>query len=138
MRPVSQGGRWRRVTCDSQCAVKQTLSALRAATVGRIENSGSHLNVIGPQVRRLRKQKGWTQEQLATKLQLCGWDTSRESVMRFENQDRRVPDLEVFVLARVLGVKADEFFPRNLRGRIRDLAPLYRVKLSRGQVPPVA
>jgi len=40
------------------------------------------------------------------------------------------------VLARILGVKADELFPRNLRGKIKTLAPHYRVKLSRGQVPP--
>jgi transcriptional regulator with XRE-family HTH domain len=94
--------------------------------------------VVGPQVRRFRERKGWTQEQLASRLQLLGWDTSRESVTRLETQDRRVPDLELFLLARILGVRADEFFPRNLRGKIRDLAPLYRVKLSRGQVPPVA
>ena len=31
-------------------------------------------------MRKLRQQKGWTQNQLALKLQLYGWDTSRESV----------------------------------------------------------
>jgi transcriptional regulator with XRE-family HTH domain len=94
------------------------------------------LNVIGPQVRKLRLRKGWTQNHLALKLQLLGWDTSRESVTRLETQDRRVPDLELFVVARVLGVKADELFPRTLRGKIKELYPHYRVKLSRGQVPP--
>jgi transcriptional regulator with XRE-family HTH domain len=94
--------------------------------------------VIGPQVRKLRTQKGWTQNQLALKLQLSGWDTSRESVTRLENQSRRVPDLELFVVAKVLGVKADDLFSRNLRGRVKELSPHYRVKLSRGQVPPTA
>jgi len=106
------------------------------ATVAGIENYGSHLNVIGPQVRKFRTQKGWTQNQLALKLQLLGWDTSRESVTRLENQSRRIVDLELFVLAKVLGVKADNLFSRNLRGKIKVLAPHYRVKLSRGQVPP--
>jgi len=92
--------------------------------------------MIGPQVRTFRTHKGWTQDQLAVKLQLLGWDTSRESVTRLENQDRRVTDLELFVVARVLGVKADDLFPRNLRGRIKELGPHYRPKLSRGQVPP--
>ena len=101
-----------------------------------IEDFASHLNVIGPQVRKVRERKGWTQNQLALKLQLFGWDTSRESVTRLENQSRRVPDLEMFVIARILGVKADDLFPRNLRGKIKELAPHYRVKLSRGQVPP--
>ena len=69
-------------------------------------------------------------------MQLSGWDTSRESVTRLEHQSRRVPDLELFVVAKVLGVKADELVSRNLRGKVKELAPHYRVKLSRGQVPP--
>src|SRR5205807_10634131 len=96
----------------------------------------SHLNVIGPQVRKLRTQRGWTQGDLAAKLQLFGWDTSRESVTRLENQDRRVADAELFVVAKILSVKTDDLFPRSFRGRARELAPEYRVKLSRGQVPP--
>jgi transcriptional regulator with XRE-family HTH domain len=94
------------------------------------------LNVIGPQVRRLREERGWTQDQLAAKLQLFGWDTSRDSVTRLETQGRRVPDLELFVLAKVLSVTSDDLFPRNLRGKIKALWPHYRAKLSRGQVPP--
>jgi len=96
------------------------------------------LNIVGPQVRKIRLQRGWTQNDFAVKLQLFGWDTSRESVTRLENQSRRVPDLELFVVAKILGVKADDLFPRNLRGKVKELAPLYRVKLSRGQVPPTA
>jgi transcriptional regulator with XRE-family HTH domain len=87
-------------------------------------------------VRKLREQKGWTQDRLAVKLQLFGWDTSRLSVTRLENRERRVPDVELFVLAKVLGTSADELFPRNLRSTIKTLWPHYRVKLSRGQVPP--
>ena len=89
-------------------------------------------------MRKLRTHKGWTQNGLAMKLQLFGWDTSRESVTRLENQSRRVPDLELFVVAKILGVKADDLFPRNLRGKVKEMVPHYRVKLSRGQVPPTA
>ena len=94
--------------------------------------------MIGPQVRKLRTHKGWTQNQLVLKLQLSGWDTSRESVARLENQSGRVPDLELFIIAKVLAVKADDLFSRNLRGQVKQLSPHYRVKLSRGQVPPTA
>ena len=103
---------------------------------GKIEKIASQLNVIGPQVRKLRFRKQWTQQQFAVKLQLFGWDTSRESVAKLEHQRRRVPDVELFVLAKVLSVKLEDLFPRNLRTRIKELGPLYRVKLSRGQVPP--
>lgn len=91
--------------------------------------------MVGPQVRLLRQRKGWSQEQLATKLQLLGWDTSRVSVTSLENQQRRVPDLELFILARILGAKMESLFPRRMAGKIfRELYPHYRVKLSRGQM----
>jgi len=102
-----------------------------------IENDDAKLNVIGPQVRKLRERKGWTQSQLAVKLQLFGWDASQDSVSRLENQDRRVPDLELFVLVKVLDAKFEDLFPQNLRAKIKALCPQYRVKLSRGQVPPM-
>jgi transcriptional regulator with XRE-family HTH domain len=106
------------------------------ATFAFIENDTAKLNVIGSQVRKLRERKGWTQSQLAVKLQLFGWDTSQDSVSRLENQGRRVPDLELFVLGKVLDVKMEDLFPPNLRGKIKALWPHYRVKLSRGQLPP--
>jgi len=116
--------------------VKLTLNLPCLCTVGCIEKDTAKLNVIGPQIRKFREQKGWTQDELAVKLQVLGWDISRESVTRMETQDRRVPDLEMFVVAAALGVTSDELFPRSLRGKIKRLYPSYRVKLSRGQVPP--
>ena len=108
------------------------------ATLETIKKDVVKLNVVGPQVRKLREQKGWTQDQFAVKLQLVGWDNSQDSVSRLENQSRRVPDLELFVLADVLDTKLDDLFPQNIRGKIKALWPQYRVKLSRGQLPPVS
>ena len=88
-------------------------------------------------MRKLRKQKGWTQNHLTVKLQLAGWDTSQGSLSRLEHGERRVPDMELFVLSKVLGARLDEFFPANLGGKIKAMWPYYRAKLSRGQVPPV-
>jgi transcriptional regulator with XRE-family HTH domain len=95
------------------------------------------LNVVGPQVRKLREQKGWTQYQLTVKLQLAGWDTSQGSLSRLENGEGRVLDLELFVLSKVLGARFEDFFAPNLGGKIKALWPYYRVKLSRGQLPPM-
>lgn len=95
------------------------------------------LNVVGPTVRKLRMRKGWSQERFAVKLQLAGWDMSRNGVTTLENQRRRIPDLELLVMAKVLGVKTDDLFPRDLRGRqFKELWSSYRPKLSRGQIPP--
>jgi transcriptional regulator with XRE-family HTH domain len=101
-----------------------------------IKKKPSLLNVVGPQVRKLRLRKGWTQDHLALKLQLLGWDLSRNSVTTLENQQRRVPDLEVSALAKALGVKVEDLLPRAFRGKFKALWRHYRVKLSRGQVPP--
>jgi transcriptional regulator with XRE-family HTH domain len=95
-----------------------------------------HAVIIGLQVRRFREQKGWNQTQLTAKLQLAGWDTSQGSLSRLENGERRFPDLELLVLADVLNVKLETLFPKDVRGKIKALWPLYRVKLSRGQLPP--
>jgi DNA-binding XRE family transcriptional regulator len=62
---------------------------------------------------------------------------SRNAITMLENQLRRVPDLELFLLARVLGARIEELFPRQIRtAQVRALFPAYRAKLSRGQVPP--
>jgi transcriptional regulator with XRE-family HTH domain len=71
-------------------------------------------NLIGSQVRRRRVKKGWTQEALARKLQLRGWNISRDSLASLELQRRRVPDCELLYLARVLGVRLEDLFPKNL------------------------
>jgi len=58
-------------------------------------------------------KKGWSQANLALKLQLRGWAISRDSLASLEVQRRRVPDCELLFLARVLGVTAEDLFPRN-------------------------
>ena len=72
------------------------------------------LNLIGPQVRKWRTSKGWSQEILAAKLQLRGWSVSRDSLASLELCRRRVPDCEILFLARVLGVALEDLFPRNV------------------------
>jgi transcriptional regulator with XRE-family HTH domain len=71
-------------------------------------------NLIGPQVRKWRIKKGWSQESFATKLQLRGWNISRDSLASLESQRRRVPDCEMLYFARVLGVRLEDLFPKNL------------------------
>ena len=72
------------------------------------------LNLVGPQVRKLRAKKGWSQEALAANLQLLGWSISRDSVASLESQRRRVPDCELVFLARVLAVQMEDLFAKNM------------------------
>jgi transcriptional regulator with XRE-family HTH domain len=65
------------------------------------------LNLVGPAVRRLRNAKKLSQEKLAAKCQLIGWDITREGIAKIEGQVRHVDDLELRYLCKVLRVKAD-------------------------------
>jgi len=86
------------------------------------------LNLVGPQVRGFRVKKDWTQDALAAKLQVEGWDVSRESLAKLEAQFRRVPDCELLFLAKVLAVKITDLFPAKLD--LKKLDPSLRLKVS--------
>ncbi len=63
-------------------------------------------NIAGPEVRRLRNAKGWTQADLAAKLQIVGLDLERADVAKIESQLRSIYDFELFLLAAVLETDA--------------------------------
>jgi transcriptional regulator with XRE-family HTH domain len=86
------------------------------------------LNLVGPQVRKLRIGMNCTQEAFAAKLQVEGWDVSRESLAKLESQFRRVPDCELLFLAKVLGVEVMDLFPAKLD--LKKLDPALRLKVS--------
>jgi transcriptional regulator with XRE-family HTH domain len=70
------------------------------------------LNVIGPQVRKLRYERGWSQSALAVKLQLAGWDISRSGLAKIESKLVWVGDYELFYFLWVFQVGWDALFPR--------------------------
>ena len=82
------------------------------------------LNVVGPQVRKFRNTKGWTQAVLAQKLQLQGWSISLSSVGKLEAQLRRVPDCELIFLAKVLGVSANDLLPKRVS--LKQIGPQFQ------------
>jgi transcriptional regulator with XRE-family HTH domain len=71
-------------------------------------------NVIGPQVRRFREQRGWSQSVLAAKCQMAGWDISRGIVAAVEGQVRWVGDFELMRLAKILRVQPTDLLPKKL------------------------
>lgn len=74
-------------------------------------------NIIGPAVRRLRAGHKWTQEELATRCQVQGWDITRGTLAKIEAQVRCVSDSEVAALAECLGCELKELYPANSRKR---------------------
>ena len=75
--------------------------------------AASKQNLLGPQVRRLRMEAGLSQEALAAKLQLAGWDISRAGLSKIESRLRRVNDAEFYLLAMVLGCELGGLFPNR-------------------------
>ncbi len=84
----------------------------------------SGLNLVGPQVRKWRDNRGWAQETMARKLQLLGWSISRHSLAKLELGLRRVPDCELFFLAKVLRVDLRDLFPRQMP--LKEIGPAFQ------------
>ena len=70
---------------------------------------------MGPQVGRLRGERGWSQDVLAGHLQRLGWDISRGTLAKIESRVRCVSDRELLLLARALKVRLDDLYPRSPR-----------------------
>ena len=64
--------------------------------------------MIGPTLRSLREAEGLTQAELAGRLQLAGWDISRETLAKVESQVRCVTDRELGRFAEALEVNPSE------------------------------
>ena len=68
------------------------------------------VNIIGPQIKKLRKQAGLSQRQLSEKLELEAVYTCRGSISRIESGLRAVTDIEIEAIAKILGVSVDKLF----------------------------
>ena len=65
---------------------------------------------IGNNIRSLRERAGVTQEQLATKLQLCGCDITRSAVAKIEVGQRHLYPDEIVLIKEILKVTYEEIF----------------------------
>jgi len=74
-------------------------------------------NIVGPVVRQLREKAGLTQQELVAKLNLLGWDISRETLAKIESQIRCIADFELQHFADALGVSLERLFERPGRER---------------------
>jgi hypothetical protein len=92
-------------------------------------------NLIGPQVRRLRCEKNWTQEKLMFKLQDLGWNICRQRIARIEACEAWVSDFEILLVSTALEVEIAELMPK-----MESKKPLYMTlsHLLAGQVKTLA
>lgn len=73
----------------------------------RLYTLGDRFYLCGERVREARMRMGWSQEELAAKLQLAGLQLGQMAVSRIETGKRVVPDFELPILAEVLRVSTD-------------------------------
>ncbi len=78
----------------------------------KIYLNGYSKNIIGKNLKTLRKSKGLTQRELAEKLQLLGHDFSDLTILRIEQGSRFVPDYEVVILAEYFNISTDELLSK--------------------------
>ena len=67
-------------------------------------------NLIGPQVRAYRLEQELTQDELAHKCNLAGWDITSNTISKIEGQIKKVSDQEVTILAAVLQIEVAELY----------------------------
>ena len=65
-------------------------------------------NICGKNIAIFRKELGFSQRQLADKLQLCGLDIDKNAIQRIEAGKRFVTDIELLVFVEVLNKTFDE------------------------------
>ena len=73
-------------------------------------------NNIGPQVRRFRYDRAWSQSKFAAKLQIAGLDIDRSGVSKIEARMVFVDDRTLMYLAEVLKVEVQALFPKREAG----------------------
>ena len=83
------------------------------APIARIIDEKQPNNIIGPNVRKYRLERGWTQLLLSNKLELIPVYICRGSISRLEEQIRTVTDFEIVALAETLGVPIEALFARE-------------------------
>ncbi|MBE3772845.1 helix-turn-helix transcriptional regulator [Vibrio parahaemolyticus] len=71
------------------------------------------VNVVGAQVRKLKKEQKLTQEQLSARCNVIGLDISRGTLAKIEAGVRQVLDTEVVQLALALKVEEKDLFPHS-------------------------
>lgn len=82
-------------------------------------------NSTGPVIRKLRNEAGWTQDELAAKLQIKGWDCTRSWLAKIEAQQVYVRDYELLYFRAVFGKPLEELYstltpkPPAISGRKR-------------------
>lgn len=71
----------------------------------------NNANIVGQNVVKFRHRAGWTQDELAAKIQLLGCYMTRDIIANIETRRSPVTDKRIAMLAEVFGVAVGDLFP---------------------------
>ena len=71
---------------------------------------GDKMNMIGGNVRKYRRLRKMSQQELSNKLETLAVYVCRGSVSRIEDYSRTVTDIEVYGLSKILDVSIEDMF----------------------------
>ena len=74
-------------------------------------------NLTGENLRRLRREYGLSQRELAERLQLTGLDMDKNAIMRIETNRRYVTDVELRAFSLLFGVSPSELMGMEENGK---------------------
>ena len=74
---------------------------------------GEKKNLIGKNLKKLRRARKMSHPELSAKLELLGVYVCRGSISRIEDYSRTVTDIELYALAEVLGVDINELYSKE-------------------------
>lgn len=73
---------------------------------------------LGKNIQKIRQNKNLTQEELATKLQLCGSKMSRSTLGNIESGKRNIKASDLVLLTEILEVDYKEFFKVDYKNEL--------------------
>ena len=71
---------------------------------------GDAQNMVGSKIRKLRMEQKMSQQTLSDRLETMAIYICRGSISRIEDKQRTVTDIELYGLAKVLGVSIGDLF----------------------------
>ena len=74
---------------------------------------GNDKNMVGENVRKFRIAKNMSQQMLSNKLEMMAIYICRGSISRIEEKQRTVTDIELYGIAKVLGVNIADLFEKR-------------------------
>ena len=98
-------------TSDSCCAQTGAPSETAASIAYAASSGMQYKNLIGAEIMRRRDRLGWSQSDLAVRLQLAGWDIDRSQVSKIECRLVHVSDFQQLYFVRIFKVSLSDLFP---------------------------